>query len=359
MFDWKTLWKQRFSLRLRTPVGRPALIRQPMLNNRCVSSMRRVGFTLVELLVVIAIIGILVALLLPAIQAAREAARRSQCTNQLKQLGLALQNCHDARRMFPSGCIADKTPPRWSPPASVSWCNSLASMSFTPRTGPSAGTTSKYLGAPWTVSILQYLEEGSQFGVIDFGAPFLDATTTVPNPNKALLIRLGIYQCPTTTEALNEFPLATTYLGCQGGGDTKECFGTSTSDLVPNERTMYSNGILYAGSRVNMKHITDGTSKTFLVGETKHGNGEWAASAKIDGAAASPVLGSTFHPPNLYPAPPIRAHYQMSSFGSGHSSGCNFAMADGSVHFIPDAIDLATFRSLGQRDDGLVLGTWQ
>jgi len=315
----------------------------------------RCGFTLVELLVVIAIIGVLVALLLPAVQAAREAARRNQCVNNLKQIGLALQNHHDARRVFPQGCMADKAPPRTTPNTwPVTWCKSNGTT-FTPKVGPNAGTASGYLGAPWTVSILQYLEEGSQLEVIDFGAPFMDATTTVPEPNKSLLKRLAIYQCPSATEAVSTYPLATTYLGCQGGGTAQECFGSSSSDVILNERSMFSNGILYFGSKVRMKHVTDGTSKVILVGETKHGSGEWAASGKANNsAAASVVLGTTYQPPNQYPDLPIRTHYAMASYSSQHAGGCNFVLADGSVHMITDDIELATYRFLGQRDDGSI-----
>jgi prepilin-type N-terminal cleavage/methylation domain-containing protein/prepilin-type processing-associated H-X9-DG protein len=344
---------------------KPKAMQLKLCKQRRTGSALQSGFTLVELLVVIAIIGILVALLLPAVQAAREAARRTQCVNNLKQIGLALLNHHDTTRAFPAGCISDIAPPRWSPPASgasqpasVSWCLSTTGMSFTPKTGPAAGTKSKFMGAPWTVSILQYLEEGSQFGVIDFGAPFMDASTTVPDPNKSLLTRLGVYQCPSASEAVSVFPLASTYLGCQGGGEFKECFGTGSSDPIPNERTMYSNGILFVGSKVKMKHITDGTSKVILAGETKHGNGEWAGSAKIEGGAASTVLGSTYHPPNLYPDLPIRTSTQMSSYSSQHPGGCNFVLADGSVHFMSDDINLGTYRLLGQRDDGQMQGNW-
>jgi prepilin-type N-terminal cleavage/methylation domain-containing protein/prepilin-type processing-associated H-X9-DG protein len=314
----------------------------------------RAAFTLVELLVVIAIIGVLVALLLPAVQAARESARKTQCVNNLKQIGLALQNHHDAKRVFPQGCMADKAPPRWTPPAGVGWCTN-GSMTFTPKVGPSAGTATGFMGAPWTVSILQYMEEGSQFSVINFGAPFMDASTTVPDPNKSLLTRLGIYQCPSASETLSAWPLATTYLGCQGGGDAKECFGSSGSDVIPQERTMYSNGTLYIGSRTQMKHITDGTSKVILVGETRHGSAQWAASGKTNNsAAASVVLGSTYQPPNHYPDLPIKTHYAMASYSSQHAGGCNFVLADGSVHFIADDINLATYRLLGQRDDGMI-----
>jgi prepilin-type processing-associated H-X9-DG protein len=187
----------------------------------------------------------------------------------------------------------------------------------------------------------------------------MDATTTIPDPNKSLIARLGIYQCPSATTALDVFPLASTYLGCQGGGSTQECFGSSSSDVIPNERSMYSNGILFFGSKINIRHITDGTSKVFLVGETKHGNGEWAAGGKANNtAAASVVLGSTYQPLNLYPDLPIRTHYAMASYSSQHSGGCNFVMADGSVHFIPDNIDLTTYRLLGQRDDGRTEGNW-
>ncbi len=131
-----------------------------------VPGQRRVGFTLVELLVVIAIIGILVALLLPAIQAAREAARRSQCKNNLKQIGLALQNHLDARKSFPMGCLEWRT------------------------TG-----NAKLRQWAWSAKILPYLEEQTLYQQIDFQQPY-DAAIN----KTAVSTVLTVFQCPQVCE---------------------------------------------------------------------------------------------------------------------------------------------------------------
>ena len=139
----------------------------------------RTGFTLVELLVVIAIIGILIALLLPAVQAAREAARRSQCSNNLKQVGLALHNYHDVYRTFP----------RWAYPADC--------------TGAPGGDNSWWTGFTAMTMILPYMEQGAIYDKITW------STRPEDNPNNQLfrLATISAYQCPSDTKA----PFGTSY----------------------------------------------------------------------------------------------------------------------------------------------------
>jgi prepilin-type N-terminal cleavage/methylation domain-containing protein len=165
---------------------------------------RRSGFTLVELLVVIAIIGILVALLLPAIQAAREAARRTQCSNNAKQIGLALHNYHDTHQAFPAGA----------------WNFSAAGVTNDSCTAPASGRR-----APWTVLILPYMEYQALYETADLEAQFVCSNTEPPTsgPNREVWnTNVPTYQCPSfPTRAKNAPDNHGNYYGVMGGGPTR------------------------------------------------------------------------------------------------------------------------------------------
>ncbi|MEX0818470.1 MAG: DUF1559 domain-containing protein, partial [Pirellulaceae bacterium] len=159
------------------------------------------GFTLVELLVVIAIIGILVALLLPAVQAAREAARRMQCSNNLKQLGLALHNYHDTLKTFPPGYVSNRP----GVEGSSSWCRSGGVQ-----------------GAPWTALILPYMEQQNLHDQFNFNVPFQATSNQMAPPNSNVVIPLDTYSCPSDVR-LGSNPLWNSYFGVQGGGTAPDC----------------------------------------------------------------------------------------------------------------------------------------
>src|SRR5262245_13817134 len=168
------------------------------------STSNRRGFTLVELLVVIAIIGILVALLLPAVQAAREAARRASCTNNLRQIGTAIHNFESAKKHLPPGFVSNKPPGR-KPPAD--WCRQ------------NSGKHEQ--GAPWTVMILPYLEEGAQFGKFDMNANFMELNHAIEGINAQFLVPMQVYKCPSN-RTIEEVPLGKSYLAVEGGGAASE-----------------------------------------------------------------------------------------------------------------------------------------
>jgi prepilin-type N-terminal cleavage/methylation domain-containing protein len=291
------------------------------------------GFTLIELLVVIAVIAVLVALLLPAVQQAREAARKAQCKNNLKQIGLALHNYHDNFRLFPPGYVSNR--PGIS--GSTTWCTSSGS-----------GGSLQY--APWTVLILPYIDQASLSDAFNFNVAFQAASNQMAPPNDAVVIPLSVYQCPSDKD-FSTNPLWNSYFGVQGGGNLPNCSSSGCSPL--NERGFYVTGVLFAGSSIRLRDLLDGSSNVFLVGESRYGGAAWGASAKQDGCAYARNIAGAQEQINLFPN---RGVHDSRGFSSFHEGGCHFLMADGSTHFMSENVDLATYRQLGQREDGFPTG---
>ena len=317
--------------------------------------MNRRAFTLVELLVVIAIIGILVALLLPAVQTAREAARRVQCTNKIRQLALAAHNYHSAERAFPAGSTNESINKEFSN------CTSGGN-----RPGK----------APWTVLILPYLEEQSLYDAFNLNERFTSTSNVPGSPTNHEVFKRDVsaFKCnsdPVSAAGTNYM----TYLGVQGGGPCPKC--TSQS----NTRLFYDNGVLHLNSRVGIRKIKDGTTKTFMIGESRYvdqsvGVGQyapgwsgWASSAKQGSwampmtLAAATLLGiNGLDPIEVNPLTPTAGKtldFQTRAFGSHHPGGAQFALSDGSVSFFNDDIDTVLFFNYAIRDDGHVGGAGQ
>ena len=294
---------------------------------------RKRGFTLIELLVVIAIVGVLVALLLPAIQGAREAARRAQCTNNLKQIGLSLHNHHDALRQLPAG---------WN--------------GYQP-----AGSTPDPEGEPgwgWASAILPYLEEGNTSVRLRPSVAVMAAihddvrTTSVP-----------VYRCPS------EFGEPLWQLDREDGSGAL-CklaranyvgnFGTGAIEDSPSA----GNGVLFHNSKVEFKQVTDGLSKTFMVGERSslHGDSTWVGVIPGGEEAMARVLGAADHTPNQphtehehheHDEDETDAehehHDHLDDFGSHHTGITLFVRCDGSVDAVSDMIELTVFKALSTR----------
>lgn len=307
----------------------------------------RHGFTLVELLVVIAIIGVLIALLLPAVQAAREAARRTSCTNNLKQFGLALHNYHDVNR-------------RMSPGVTTTVAG----------TCPTSGTS----GAPWTVLVLPYIEQNNRYRQFNVGTGTFFGLTpgagvdASANQKTIQVVRNEAFECPSFPYA-NDNNATTNYVGIMGGGSS----ATDTGMCVTTSNRVGSNtGVLFPNSKITMAAITDGTSNVFMLGEQrylqlKEGNASyhatWASGYYIaSGASSGPmhqtiaVAMSALNSSTVNPSSTSAHHIYTHTMGSFHPTGALFCMSDASVHFIPETIDITTYRSLARRDDAAPIG---
>ncbi|MDX1946236.1 MAG: DUF1559 domain-containing protein [Pirellulaceae bacterium] len=334
---------------------------------------RRNAFTLVELLVVIAIIGVLVALLLPAVQAAREAARRSQCLSQLRQLAIAAHSFHDTHGRFPPGVFQ---------------------MNFS--------GSPKYRGVTLFAELMPFLEQGNLVQAWDKTDPL---NNTVGGLNSRTATKLPLLICPSDVIPQNpvdggsgRFYALTSYGG--NGGSRSYDPQLATNDGIffvigPGSET------LPGGNAVRMAEVTDGLSNTALFGERNHldrnhdsfvaaysaggggggggGGTTFASMSSLGGwgasggrLAAGDVTMSAFAPINfrvayhydnrsqLNPAANSATAYQhyadrkMNAFGSNHPGGANFALADGSTRFVPQTLSLASLRTLCVRDDGQV-----
>jgi prepilin-type N-terminal cleavage/methylation domain-containing protein/prepilin-type processing-associated H-X9-DG protein len=287
------------------------------------------GFTLVELLVVIAIIGVLVALLLPAVQAAREAARRSQCANNLRQTGLAFLNYESAKRTYPPG-------------------------------DEYVGKQKR--GAPMRFTMLPFFEQGvisSQYdaktlvnGTFDFAESPIAKTP------------ISVYKCPSVSK-WQQVVLRRDYFGVKGG-----------REFVDNGWGMGSIDGLFIG-RIARKvgDVTDGTSNTLAAGESIQGDSNesteanktglfpwteengtaiwWVLAGNCSGDCTTPgsqigrrSVRGTFNPINFVISPVANGQADNSAFGSEHTSGAQFVWGDGHVSFVNDAIEHETYKSL-------------
>jgi prepilin-type N-terminal cleavage/methylation domain-containing protein/prepilin-type processing-associated H-X9-DG protein len=311
----------------------------------------RTAFTLIELLIVLAIIAIIVGLLLPGVQRARETANRIGCENNLKQIGLALHNYHDDYQAFPPGYRA------------------LAPYSD--------GATDTEPGWGWGSFILPYLEQGNLYGELNLSNPVQKSS-----PINTLVT---IYLCPSDITPGSAFTI-TDFFGnsiCSAvPASYAACCGNDASETTDEA----GNGIFYRNSHTRIGDITDGTSNTILIGERAWSNANGTWSGAISGGVVvrgpdnpcQPVVAGAWFPA----ATLVLAHAHlnnalldpdgsagMDDFGSRHPGGSNFVFADGSVHFLrsvpgdnsdgtfsPDGI---VFQALATRaNDDSVPGDW-
>jgi prepilin-type N-terminal cleavage/methylation domain-containing protein/prepilin-type processing-associated H-X9-DG protein len=332
---------------------------------------KRAAFTLIELLVVIAIIGVLIGLLVPAAQQIREAANRTQCVNNLKQIGLALHAYQDAMKVFPSGYVDRNTDPNSTPD------NDL---------GPGWG---------WAAFLLPYLEERNVYNQINFSQGVGSGSNVAVSQTP-----LTIYQCPSDPyqqpvpvyDSNFSSPIATVahanYVACNGW---VECFNGASGNPQPGPGAdglsgaygAAGVGAFYRNSRTRVASVTDGMSNTIFVGERSgdHSPSTWTGA--VAGGRCPAWMAS--QPPSPYAPPPgpaydnadfgealVLAHcnathlpsadfpiYDPDTFYSMHTGrGANFLFGDGSVHFLDSGINPLTYQYLATIAGGEVATDW-
>jgi prepilin-type N-terminal cleavage/methylation domain-containing protein/prepilin-type processing-associated H-X9-DG protein len=274
------------------------------------------GFSLVEILVVGAIVSVGLALTLPAVQRARQDARRNACKNNLKQMALAMHNYHDAFVTFPPGWIV---------------------KDVKPAAGPGYG---------WGTFILPFVDQAPLYNQIDFSVP-PDITSS-----DRLQTRLNVYRCPDdTSEETN--PVRDEY-------GTSNYSGNYGNETLPGsvDASDKASGIFFRNSKVGMRDITDGTSNTLLLGEKciSSAAGIWMGVRSNQNAGDSVTAC----------AHETRMNTVIDSFSSRHGGGVHFALCDGSVRFISDKIDsqpakadkMGTFQMLSHKSDGHPVGQY-
>lgn len=313
---------------------------------------RITAFTLVELLVVLAIIGLLIALLLPAVMAARESARRTQCRNNLRQIGLAMHAYHDVGQRLPGGS---------------SWySNGAIGPGPSPIWGYSRG---------WMVWLLPFVEQNNRFGQVDLAAAQIDSTIHAAGVSNLSVIqtRLPLVLCPSDADA--SLPRTDRADGAAGHliavgnyaaniGDHRNIGGTGW--LFPDGNYYdFGNGSNSAGKlrgvisredyAARFAEITDGLSNTFLVGEVIPRYCAWH-----DWGTQS--FATTAFPPNWKNrefqsgALAITDSTNCITFRSLHAGGAHFLLCDGSVQFTRDTIDIGAYQALSSRGGGETVG---
>jgi prepilin-type N-terminal cleavage/methylation domain-containing protein/prepilin-type processing-associated H-X9-DG protein len=313
----------------------------------------RRAFTLIELLVVIAIIGVLIGLLLPAVQKVRQTAALLQCTNNLKQIGIALHDYHDTQQVFPPGYIDGNTNPDSTPDNDV---------------GPGWG---------WAAFLLPYLDQENVWKQIDFnvgvGIGSNVAVSQMP---------LRIFQCPSDTWPQNFTVWPTNivvahgnYVGCNGW---RECYygagggnGSDGNDGLSGPAGSAGDGLFLRNSHFRMADVKDGLSNTIVVGERSGNHSPSTWTGAVTGGRCPAWMAT--QPPAPYVPPPglaydyadfdealVLAHgnathvpsadfpfFDPDTFYSMHSpKGANYLFGDGSVHFLPSSINATTYQAL-------------
>ncbi len=328
---------------------------------------QRSAFTLVELLVVIAIIGVLIGLLLPAVQQVREAARRTACKNNLKQLGLALHNYESSLRQFPSGY------------ASISGANYAAKTGYSVAGG---FQSANHLGQAWGAYFLPYLEQANLHNQINFKLPGFDAANLIARETQ-----LPLFVCPTDHWSFNNFVVrnesvspiekyaAASYCAnwgpASGVADTP---GNPSDDRNLDATPDNSQGPFFRNSKTRFANITDGISSTLAIGERTNGpvldtdgqpigtpphpnfeNVWFAAIRDIDAPDddhGHMVLFDAEYGPNQARGEGTGADRGVSA---PHRGLAQFVFLDGSVHTISEDIDITTYRALASISGGEVI----
>ncbi|QDU41013.1 Type II secretion system protein G precursor [Maioricimonas rarisocia] len=350
---------------------------------------RRRGFTLIELLVVIAIIAILISLLLPAVQQAREAARRAQCKNNLKQIGLALHNYHDAHSAFPAGYYSWGT----SNGSAPAWAH------MDPQTWDAAP------GWGWSMMLLPFIDQAPIYNRMDIDASCFHAANA-----DLVRTKLSVFLCPTASGPDGEFTVQDAsgnpldiagrqvvfgrshYVASHGqescwgecGASTSgEVFtdiytGTTRTVAINGDASQVADGPFFRNSRTRFRDVTDGTSNSIFIGEHSSRLSDKTWVGVVPGAFTHPRFTTPENGPDaaatltLVHAGPSGGELDITGFPiihpvnfptlhvgqmySEHTGGGHIGMGDGSVRFISENIDLITFAELSSIGEGEVIG---
>ncbi|MFG0262302.1 MAG: DUF1559 domain-containing protein [Novipirellula sp. JB048] len=289
------------------------------------------GFTLVELLVVIAIIGVLVGLLLPAVQAAREAARRMQCSNNLKQLGLALHNYHDTHQQFPSA-------------------TNLARSSVACSDVGQPGT---YYGFGWGVMILPFIEQNNVYERFDFSLQLIDPVNWDLESGG---MPIASFLCPSSAFTESRCDLTGNITQPTGKGGRDDLARTDYTPVMDSRDWTCDgvwprrdhNGIMGHFSKTGFRDIIDGASNTLLLGEHSNGAPGTNHCHMFSAFNAMDTLRGINDPVSTYPGG-ISWNLRDTGFSSYHPGGAHFVLGDGSVRFISENINQVTLSGLATR----------
>jgi prepilin-type N-terminal cleavage/methylation domain-containing protein/prepilin-type processing-associated H-X9-DG protein len=301
--------------------------------------MRRSGFTLIELLVVIAIIAILVGLLVPAVQQVRSAASRLQCQNNLKQIGLALHNYHDANQRFPSGIMV---------PVGTGQSGSITNP---PKGCPKPPIANSF--ASWLTSILPFVEQQPLYDEVVLASQNLTLRdySYCGSPKAPGATLIPTFVCPEDFIPEPTIQYSIYYFG------VNSYFANAGTTAWPLATASF-NGVMYYNSSVRIVAITDGTSNTLLAGERFSFDPTDSSLATTRGWAwtnynsGQDHLGDTSWQINSTAAV-IGSQARLTNFGSGHRGGANFVFCDGSVRFLSTTnLSIVTLQRLSVPNDG-------
>ncbi len=343
---------------------------------RLMTRQRRVGFTLIELLVVIAIIAILIALLLPAVQQAREAARRTQCRNNLKQMGLALHNYHDVYNAFPLGIgyVQGPNNPLFGNPQNANYDDGNVHI--------------------WTEALLPYLDQVNIYQGLNFSAPIVapvdfsvlgitgtynPASYGVDNISASDHV-ISAFICPSTPRGANlvaDFDWGFALIGVPGtgitlrGGAMDYPATSACGGQVDNAGGVsFCRGVLSDEQYIGIKHIIDGTANTSMISERAGAPNLYRKGQPVSGGITSggtwndPFLGANYFRGSLYDGTNVGSglcvlnctNERLGGGYSFHPGSVTFLLADGSVRSVSDNTDTGLIARLVSFADGLVVG---